>query len=68
MKSVEYVSRKVLDRYFDKFTRKLVRINIRIMEMEAAWTRLTLRITDLEEVSTLQRKHLEELDDNSAAN
>ncbi len=44
--SVDYVSRKVMDRYFDKFTRKLVRINIRIMEMEAAWNRLTLLFSD----------------------
>ncbi len=40
MKRAEYISRKVLDRYFDKFTRKLVRLNTRIMEIENAWARL----------------------------
>ncbi len=43
----DYVSRKVMDRYFDKFTRKLVRMNVRIMETEAAWNRLSLAVIDL---------------------
>ncbi len=46
--AVDYISRKVMDRYFDKFTRKLVRMNIRIMECEAAWNRLTLSHIDLQ--------------------
>ncbi len=48
MKKVEYISRKVLDRYFDRFTHKLVRINQRIMELEAAWNRNALAIMDLQ--------------------
>lgn len=44
----EYISRKVMDRYHDRFTRKLVRVNTRIMEMEQAWLRLTTRILALE--------------------
>ncbi len=36
-----------MDRYFDKFTRKLVRMNIRIMETEAAWLRLAQQVDDL---------------------
>ncbi len=64
--AVDYISRKVMDRYFDKFTRKLVRINIRIMETEAAWNRLTLLLIDLGNRVDLQQKHLEELDDSTA--
>ncbi len=60
---VDYISRKVLDRYFDRFTNKLVRINIRIMEVEAAWNRHTLLLVDLKREVDLQRKHLEEIDD-----
>lgn len=67
MKSPDYVSRKVMDRYFDKFTRKLVRINIRIMEMEAAWNRLMLLLIDLQKQGDLHQKHLEELDDSTSA-
>ncbi len=55
-----------MDRYFDKFTRKLVRINIRIMETEAAWNRLTLGHIDLLARVDLLVKHLEELDDASS--
>ncbi len=48
MKTAEYVSRKVMDRYFDKFTRKLVRMNIRMMETEHLVNRLTLELINLE--------------------
>ncbi len=64
--SVDYISRKVMDRYFDKFTRKLVRINVRIMETESAWNRLTLLIIDLGTRVDLMQTHLEELDESTA--
>ncbi len=55
--SVEYISRKVMDRYFDKFTRKLVRMNIRIMETEAAWLRHAAEVDDLrKQVTNLQEE------------
>ncbi len=61
--AVEYISRKVMDRYFDKFTRKLVRVNIRIMELEAAWNRLTLELIDLSKRGDLLESAMEHLSD-----
>ncbi len=55
-----------MDRYFDKFTRKLVRINIRIMELESAWNRLTIEMIDHARKVDLHQKHLEELDDSTS--
>ncbi len=41
MKTIDYVSRSVMDRYFDKYQRKLDRLNVRIVN-------LTMRMKTME--------------------
>jgi len=36
MKSAEYVSRKVMDKYHDKFNRRMAKLNVRIVKLETS--------------------------------
>jgi len=41
MKTAEYVSRKLMDKYHDKFNRRLAKLNVRIVKLETSLSQMS---------------------------